>query len=187
MMETLKKKQHTHTLIIQNEFWFIRLPGEGWDPGAWNDTARSWVKQKPIFSVPEDALYTCVCVCVWLLFFCHTLSSRSQASWKRRQVPQEKSVTFSGQHAWSPWDMPLPSLGPGRWLTALSLPERYHAEFSVSCGPVCSPLSYFITCRTGAVGVTWSLAVQNGFRLFSVIEGKCDTPLGFHLEKAFST
>lgn len=92
MMETLKKKQHTHTLIIQNEFWFIRLPGEGWDPGAWNDTARSWVKQKPIFSVPEDALYTCVCVCVWLLFFCHTLSSRSQASWKRRQVPQEKSV-----------------------------------------------------------------------------------------------
>lgn len=131
--------------------------------------------------------FTRVCVCVWLLFFCHTLSSRSQASWKRRQVPQEKSVTFSGQHAWSPWDMPLPSLGPGRWLTALSLPERYHAEFSVSCGPVCSPLSYFITCRTGAVGVTWSLAVQNGFRLFSVIEGKCDTPLGFHLEKAFST
>ena len=133
----------------------------------------------------EHVIHVCVCVCV--LFFCHTLSSRSQASWKRRQVPQEKSVTFSGQQARSPWDTPLPSLGPVRWLTALSLPEYYHAEFSASCGPVCSPLSYFITCRAGAVGVTWSLAVQNGFRPFSGIEGKCDTPLGIRLEKAFST
>lgn len=68
-----------------------------WDLEAWNDTARSWVKQKPSFSVLEDALalgWTCdtrVCVCVWLLFFCHTLRSRSQASWKRRQGPHEKS------------------------------------------------------------------------------------------------
>lgn len=130
--------------------------------------------------------FTRVCVCVVIIFLSHTQFQKPSFMEKKASATRKVSP-FSGQHAWSPWDMPLPSLGPGRWLTALSLPERYHAEFSVSCGPVCSPLSYFITCRTGAVGVTWSLAVQNGFRLFSVIEGKCDTPLGFHLEKAFST
>lgn len=97
MMETLKKKQHTHTLIIQNEFWFIRLPGEGWDPGAWNDTARSWVKQKPIFSVPEDALYTCVCVCGYYFSVTHSvpeakLHGKEGKCHKKSQSPSQANT-----------------------------------------------------------------------------------------------
>ena len=161
-----------------------------WDLEAWNDTARSWVKQKPSFSVLEDSLslgWACdtrVCVCV-VVFLSHTLLQKPVIMEEKARATRK--VTFSGQHAWSPWDTPLPSLGPVRWLMALSLPKHCHAEFSSSCCPVCSLLSHFITCRAGALGVTWSLAVQNGFRPFSVTEGKCDMPLGFHLEKAFST